>query len=317
MSNPYLICNLDRRECLSPQAFARVRVPADFVFARQSIMSVVALLTLDAVENVYDDLGLTETEFAPIANKDLIGSWAGQRIVTVNERVAPGKYLTADEVQAGIAAMRQYNQDADFAIWDDPFNFRTRNLYQYASLCYADISGPSLELCTELRWGYFASDDQLFLRAVRDVLGRSLTHDFGQRRDRQDFTWLNIHHLDRLMSEYIHTKAQLGAFKKWLRRHRLQPAVRELLTTYRAGPDGVTCNWAARARMRHDVTAEAVRPLLPSAAYLDAATRLEAQDNGAPRLTSDVTTAAQRAAMRQLTAALPTPRTRSIQLDGS
>ena len=317
MSNPHLICNLDRRECLSPQAFARVRVPADFVFCPSEHHE--RRRPLDARRR-------RERLRRPGANRNGVchnrkqgPNWqlGRPRIVTVNERVAPGKYLTADEVQAGIAAMRQYNQDANFAIWDDPFNFRTRNLYQYASLCYADISGPSLELCTELRWGYFASDDQLFLRAVRDVLGRSLAHDFGQRRDRQDFTWLNIHHLDRLMSEYIHTKAQLVAFKKWLRRHRLQPAVRELLTTYRAGPDGVTCNWAARARMRHDVTAEAVRPLLPSAAYLDAATRLEAQDNGAPRLTSDVTTAAQRAAMRQLTAALPTPRTRSIQLDGS
>lgn len=148
MGQYYLICNLDKRQVLSPSQFGSGQKLKEFGYDGNSVLLGLALLTASGNGRGGGDICRTVRnragKFLRIEVPEISGTWAGDRIVTAGDDGPPCQYVTRRDYQFFRQAWRKKNREA----WEepkDPCYKRYRvwehfRLYQMADYCYADVS---------------------------------------------------------------------------------------------------------------------------------------------------------------------------------
>ncbi len=297
MSQYFIVVNLDRKEYISP---ARIRDGAQLcsVHDAGTALSLTLLtepgqvtcaLTADGngrgcgdIDLPYDekldgyprkyksysdawDAGWRPRNRTPSPEFDIIGSWAGDRIVTAGDYGDERKFITAkqyDQTKFMLELQRQRLVDAGEARPSDPLG--TINLYKVARCLFKDVT-PDCERVFKLgRYGRWDSTPDRFGYEIESYLGRRIVREFMQARGHKNFSMLTYEDIEALTRDY--DAEQLKAFKAYLRKFALHPCTRAMLAIYRFDPElGVTWNPQKRQEIarKHDAWIERHTPSPP------------------------------------------------------
>jgi hypothetical protein len=193
----------------------------------------------------------------PMPQFRLVGSWAGDRIVTAGEYARSKKWVTKEDHLAAEVAIRAeeliYSHQEERP--PDEKSIRARiariNLYCAAHACYENISDEAADVLGLCGIGprARADKDHNWYRELEQILSRFLLHDFNhdgigsrgkaigegkKQRFQHDLTWLTIEMIDSLVRTNSDNAKQLNSLKKWLKQQQLSPMIRELLPCYKA-----------------------------------------------------------------------------------
>lgn len=129
MGQYYKIVNIDKKEYINPHDFGDGAKLMSFALSSMGVMSGLAILLADGNGNGGGDL---YTDGLDQFNWDIVGRWAGDRIVIAGDYAENGSHVQKDHVK-GIV-------DTD----GHKVSEHTINLYTLASVSYENISGKVL-----------------------------------------------------------------------------------------------------------------------------------------------------------------------------
>ena len=135
MGQYHLILNLDKRQCLEPHAFGEGAKLLEFGASMEGTMTALAVLLArdngKGSGDLYPPEGTGDTE--------LIGSWAGDRIVIAGDYGEPGDLV--DSSDAGLFALTQ--EGLRFVLRDPKV---APNVYQVAQQIFDNVSDRVIRL---------------------------------------------------------------------------------------------------------------------------------------------------------------------------
>lgn len=129
MGQYYFITNLDKEQFLHPHQFGEGLKLMEFGCSSMGVLTGLSILLADGNDRGSGDLH---------SESEVIGSWAGDRIVVAGDYADDGKFLTEEQIfrfskdhPNELAALRRLES-------------RTVNLYGYATYYFEEISGKVL-----------------------------------------------------------------------------------------------------------------------------------------------------------------------------
>lgn len=140
MGQYYKIVNLDKKQYLYPITFGDGLKLMEFGSSAGGTMTALAVLMADGNGRGGGDFGNGIT-----VDTELVGSWAGDRIVIAGDYADPGKFMPQPDLETAKAE----------AVVDGLADQRGRNLYDYAEEYFEDVSEKVVEVmqtAQEGRW---------------------------------------------------------------------------------------------------------------------------------------------------------------------
>ncbi len=226
---------------------------------------------------------------------DIVGSWAGDRIVTAGDSGDRGRWITKAQTEL-VIANRITNAKAQFAEegrpWTAEEEVRQRkygaDLYYVAGLCYENVSAKVLnviELCDEGR----SRQKQDHFEFVRGWITRQVDRDYwahrftevqvSKKRKRAcwDLTCLTAEMLDSMIRTISDDRKRFNSFIKWLKQQKLSKGIAMLVDCYKpntkSGNERHDFN-RIQAIIRHELGGrgfDQVRRVLPDAPIMQLA----------------------------------------------
>lgn len=380
MGQYYIIVNLKRREFISPQTFGDGPKLLEFGCSSDGLMLGLALLTASGNGRGMGDLSRQTCETQPdtfepkswervesewlsdcdhlynrlpkshnvrhrIIVPSVIGSWAGDPIVTAGDYADQAKYMTPEEYVDGLEREfhRDFKYQNEMLAEQEPPHARMSqaeyletaptlqyNLYDHAYWCFND-TGLHLKFAIA-EYGEGRATKQGFDEILRELLNRMLETAYGPKiktgtghraRWRWRTDWMTPELLDSFLQRWD-DPADFKRAKAWLQRQLPAPWQREFIKTYRVVNGEVKFfDDKAREVLREHAGIEwlstslsriEMPPILPDRALLEAAiaVQLRTENKENPLLVSDMTGYAE-----QVAGAATVPlRNRVIDLDG-
>lgn len=339
MSQYFVIANLDKRQFYAPSSFGG----GAQLCAIGSAGEILAMLTSNGNGRGGGDIARTayknqKTEFEPkeweriesewecdydhnhrelkgnvarIIVPKLIGSWAGDRIVTPGDYSDVDRWCSREEqLRVGVEKLfQQYRYEKEQYEHKYPRQFevgpfikqeRTTDvtLYDVVHSEYTDIGDDLAQQLADYGWGWM-SDDELSSRC-QGFLSKRLLHEYDfqyvtgkgrTRRTRWRMHWLSPEMLDSFLRQ-CHTRKELNRVKTWLRKQDLEEWQRNALKCYRGYKDGqevIDFKKLEEVLRAHGFRKDPeyrnmwkVDPILPAPQMLDAALAVEAMAEKRP-----------------------------------
>ena len=137
MGQYYNAVNLDKEEMISPHSFGDGAKLLEFGLNACGMMLALAILTSDGNGRGGGDLHVTEG----VDDFNLVGSWAGDRIVICGDYADKKKWLSEEMID------RYLSQDGGYGHRFPEYS--TPNLYSYSDKFFNDISYAIVEILIE------------------------------------------------------------------------------------------------------------------------------------------------------------------------
>jgi len=311
MGQYYLICNLDKRQTLCPSVFGDGPKLMEFACSSDGVLLGLSVLTsngnqqgkdlalpyntfIDNYPNKYGSFteayaaGWRPRDRMPSPQFDIVGSWAGDRIVTAGDYGDYDKWITeADKQQVLERRNREYQALLDEGEEPGYALTNTVNLYDVADWFYEDVSAKVIEVLALCEAG--PNKPPNWPEFTKRYLERCLVYDYGgsspevvsKKRKKShvyDMTWIAPEVLDSMMRSLQDEPQNLVSFKKWLKQQKLSEYVKRLIPCYkpRVGREEKHNFAKIRELLREYgfIENRGQRPVLPPRMYIDAAYQL-------------------------------------------
>jgi hypothetical protein len=175
MGQSFVICNLDKQQYITPSAFNDGENLREFGQSSRGTMTALAALTAQGNGLSHSDFCKPTYGTTPSPTFDIVGSWAGDRIVTAGEYATAGVFLTK-------AQQRQLKRRVPDGL---------ENLYAYAYLHYFNVSQLVIEVLRTCKIdGYHEGSDE-FDRVLDRRLRNRAAYEFRRHVPTNDLRWLS------------------------------------------------------------------------------------------------------------------------------
>ena len=138
MGQYYYVINIDKKQYLHAHKFGDGLKLLEFGSSGGGTMCGLALLLADGNNRGGGDMR---------SENDLIGSWAGDRIVIGGDYADHGRFIEGKLTKEQMEEIREH-----FTEGYKPNTIKDLNLYHYAQACFEDISAKVVECMAEDSW---------------------------------------------------------------------------------------------------------------------------------------------------------------------
>lgn len=147
MGQYYIICNLDKRQMITPGNFGNGAKLLEFGSDSKSTLTALTILLADGNGRGSGDLH---------SENPIIGSWAGDRIVVAGDYADTGKFLEDQEI-------KQYWDEVPWTKYEIEQEGRDApNLYDFASEYFEDVSEQARAAMADDEWLGWKTSDHTF-----------------------------------------------------------------------------------------------------------------------------------------------------------
>jgi len=222
MGQYYLIVNIDKRQYLYPHTFGDGQKFMEFGGSATGTLLGLAVLTSEGLGRGGGDLIVPDGE----DKNSRVGSWAGDRVVTIGDYGDEGKFVVSEDVAAFHVHVKENPKKYEHRVIKEDYK---PTLYEVANLFFTDISEDVRDLIAFDECCPLNPNEHHFMRDTMWPVEQRMSR--GNPKPPFNFTSITIEDLQRALHGVTEKGPKFfAAYLKWIKKKPLAPSVKDYLT---------------------------------------------------------------------------------------